>query len=101
MTDDCGDRLNFDTPRALLEVWRDGKWTPTRIACRYPNMRAAIAALPVFARQQKVAVEDVRVKRLLTHSDLRLAKDAILRSGQKDSACGTFDGLDLDDDPRR
>jgi hypothetical protein len=61
-------------------------------------MRAAINALPVFARQQKVTVEDVRVRRLLTHSDLMLAKDAILRSGQKDSTCGTIDDLD---DPRR
>jgi len=61
-------------------------------------MRAAISALPVFARQQKVTIEDVRVRRLLTHEALRIAKDAILRSGQKDSTCGTIDDLD---DPQR
>ena len=97
MIDDCGDRLDFDNPRVLLEVRRDDSWVPVRIACGYPDMRAAINALPIFARQQKVTAEDVRVKRLLTHSDLRVAKDAILRSGQRDSSCGTFDDLDLDD----
>lgn len=98
MTDDCGDRLDFDKPCVLLEVWRGDSWVSVCIACGYLDMRAVINALPVFAWQQKVTPDDVRAKRLKTHSDLRLAKDAILRSGVKDSVCGTIDDFD---DPRR
>lgn len=84
MNDDCGDRL--DKPQVLLEVQQDGKWIPIRIADGYPDMRAAINALPMFARQQKVTVDDVRAKRLKTHSDVQLAKEAILRAGHQPSA---------------
>lgn len=90
MNDDCGDRLDFDKPRVLLEVRRGDSWVPIRVACGYPDMRAAINALPVFARQQKVSADDVRAKRLKTHSELQLAKDAILRTGQPPE-CETLD----------
>lgn len=79
----------------LLEVRRDGSWTPVRIADKYASMRAAINALPVFARQQKVTIEDVRAKRLRTHSDLQLAREAIRRSGY------AGESLEDLDDPRR
>ena len=64
--------------KVLLEVHIGERWCPVRIAHNYPNVRAALDSLPVFARQQKVGVDDVRMKTLRTESQLLYAENAII-----------------------
>jgi len=61
----------------LLEVRRDGEWLPIRIAREFPNAHAALNSLLMFARQQKVALEDVRVRALRTKERLIAAEHAV------------------------
>jgi hypothetical protein len=68
--------------QVLLEVHRDGVWIPVRIARDFPTIRAAINALPIFAKQQKVEHDDVRVKHLRTWEAVCAAQQAINRVNQ-------------------
>lgn len=64
--------------KVLLEVRIGERWCPVRIVYDYPNIRAALDSLPMFARQQKVDVDDVRLKALRTESQLLDAENAII-----------------------
>lgn len=68
----------------LLEVRRDGEWTPIRVARNFPGVHAALDSLPMFARQQKVygadddfPLADVRVKELRTDERVTAAERAV------------------------
>lgn len=79
---DCGDEIVDSRLRVLLEVHRGDTWIPIRIACDFPTVRAAINALPVFAKQQKVEIDDTRVKHLRSWSEVFVAQKAIDRVNQ-------------------
>lgn len=61
----------------LLEARHSGEWHPVRIAREFPNAHAALNSLSMFARQQKVAAEDVRVRALRTEERLTAAEHAV------------------------
>ena len=63
--------------KVLLEARLGGEWRPIRIAHQFSSIRAALDVLPLFAKQQKVCVDDVRVKVLRTEGELLTAKDAV------------------------
>lgn len=64
--------------KTLLEARFGERWCPIRIANEFPSVRAALDSLPMFARQQKVGVDDVRMKALRTESQLLDAENAII-----------------------
>lgn len=66
--------------KVLLEVCIEEQWSPVRIAHEYPNVRAALDSLPMFARQQSASVDDVRMRVLRTESQLLDAENAIIAS---------------------
>lgn len=61
----------------LLEARHSGEWHPVRIAREFPSSHAALDSLPMFARQQKVVLEDVRVRALRTEEQLTAAEYAV------------------------
>jgi len=61
----------------LLEARHGAEWHPVRIAREFPNAHAALNSLSMFARQQKVALEDVRVRALRTEERLIAAEHAV------------------------
>lgn len=73
--------------KTLLEARFGERWCPIRIAREFPSIRAALDSLPMFARQQRVCVDDVRVQVLRTESQLLAAEDAIIAyHGQVDDS---------------
>lgn len=66
-----------DTIPMLLEAHIDGEWSPIRVAREFPNARAALASLPMFARQQKVSHVNTRVKALRTIEQIDAAVTAV------------------------
>lgn len=61
----------------LLESRTCGKWYPIRIV-RQTTSRRAIDSLPLFARQQKVMLDDVRARALRSEGELLVAENAII-----------------------
>jgi len=61
----------------LFEACWDGEWYPVRIACEFLGVHAALDSLPMFARQQKAHLADVRVKTLRTEENVSAAERAI------------------------
>jgi len=61
----------------LLEARVEGKWRSIRIAREFPNVRAAMASMPMFARQQKVHHADARMRVLRTVEQIRAALTAV------------------------
>ncbi len=82
MNQDCGDEIVDSRFQVLLEVRQSGAWNPVRIACSFLTIWAAINALPVFAKQQRVEIDDVRVKHLRSWSEVFMARKAIDRVNQ-------------------
>lgn len=90
--DECFGDSEFDptesTPSAqtpvLLEVKRGDSWEPVRIARKFPNARAAIDSLPMFARQQHVELDSVRAVALRTEERLQSAENAIIERHRDD-----------------
>jgi hypothetical protein len=66
------------TVKVLLEACLEGCWCAIRIVHEYPNIRAALNSLPMFARQQKVHLDDVRLKALRTEAQLLAAENAVI-----------------------
>jgi len=65
----------------LLEARPDGEcgeWLPVRVVRGFLSARTALVALPMFARQQKVDLVDVRVKALRTEERVTAAERAVL-----------------------
>lgn len=68
--------MNDSSVALLLEARLATCWRPVRIV-RFPNVRFALNSLSLFARQQGVDCNDVRVKTLLTEQQLTFAKRAV------------------------
>lgn len=64
--------------KTLLEARFGEQWRPIRIAHEFPSVRAALDSLSMFARQQRVCVDDVRMKVLRTEDTLLAAENAII-----------------------
>lgn len=61
----------------LLEARQDGVWSSIRIAREFPSVHAALDSLPMFARQQKANLDDVRAKPLRTKERVIAAERAV------------------------
>jgi len=61
----------------LLEACIDGTWRPIRISYKFSSVRSALDSLPTFTRQQKIDLEDVRVKALRTEKQVIAAEQAV------------------------
>ncbi len=64
--------------KILLEARLEGRWCPVRIAHEFLGARMALDSLPVFARQQKVNQDDVRMSALRTEEQLTVAEYAVI-----------------------
>ena len=65
------------TLSVLLEAKPDDCWCPIRVI-RVSNVRAILDSLPVFARQQKVSCDRVRVTALRSEDKLLAAENAVI-----------------------
>jgi len=61
----------------LLEACLKGQWRPIRITSKFSSLRAALNALPIFARQQGVNLDNVRARALRTDEQLTAAEYAV------------------------
>lgn len=68
----------------LLEVKHGDTWEPVRIAREFPSVRAALDSLPMFARQQHVEMDVVRLFALRTEALLRNAEEALIERHRDD-----------------
>jgi hypothetical protein len=81
--DPTGSTPSVQTP-VLLEVKQGDCWEPVRIAREFPNVRAALDALPMFARQQCTDLDNVRLFALRTETLLRNAEEALIERHRDD-----------------
>ena len=61
----------------LLEARIDGAWCSFQIVYVFSSVRSALDWLPTFTRQQKIDLEDVRVKALRTEEQVTAAEQAV------------------------
>lgn len=61
----------------LLEARFHGDWCAIRIV-RQTTVRRALDSLPMFAKQQKVSLDDVRARALRSNGELLAAENAII-----------------------
>jgi len=61
----------------LLEARFHGDWCAIRIV-RQTTVRRALDSLPMFAKQQKVSLDDVRAWALRSNGELLAAENAII-----------------------
>jgi hypothetical protein len=67
----------------LFEVKRGEHWYPVRIARQLADIHEALDALPVFAKQQRTEVDQVRVRSLRTPAALYAAEQDIIEAHRK------------------
>lgn len=61
----------------LFEARFDVLWHSMRVTREFSSVRAAMDSLPMFAQQQKVSPEDVRVRALRTIEQVVAAEQAV------------------------
>lgn len=61
----------------LLEARFQGDWCAIRIV-RQTTVRRALDSLPMFAKQQKVMLDDVRARALRSNGEVLAAENAII-----------------------
>ena len=69
--------MNNDNLSVLLEACLKGQWRPIRITSKFSSLRAALNALPIFARQQDVDLDSVRARALRTGEQVTAAEYAV------------------------
>ena len=73
---DFSSKSTGNTP-VLLEARRGGVWHSVRVSDKFLSVRAAMDSLPMFAQQQEVDLEDVRVRALWTVAQIVAAMRAV------------------------
>lgn len=63
----------------LFEANKCSRWRAVRIIV-VPNVRTALGALPVFARQQMVSLDYARVKVLRSEAEVLAAEEAVIEN---------------------